>query len=348
MDSMDPMDPIFRVPLSFHNFVVLAVTLPVILWIAKVAYQLAMVVLIHHRLHLSRPICLAKMSIHAQEFQWLIRQHFNQILRMRRSVPAKQVPQLEVLVHLHPDAQLRAEFDWESLRLVSSEEEAALLHLLAGEVTLEFTFDSSAPCCISVYWGLSPAAWDKLDMDQQRNRAMRSTSSRMEPAGGVLELGYQPPFTTANAGFLFTEQECAQRSSLYSQPAGCMQRFSIPAQDRSGSHAVVISTGEPRDPAEVTFLRCKEGSVEVLQQTVAGTGLGHRIQGVFGFEDEDAGEADCMVCYERLRSVIILPCRHCSVCSACLRSLRDERCPMCRSSFSAYLLLPLLRTEPAS
>ncbi|CAJ1402720.1 unnamed protein product [Effrenium voratum] len=330
MDSMDPMDPIFRVPLSFHNFVVLAVTLPVILWIAKVAYQLAMVVLIHHRLHLSRPICLAKMSIHAQEFQWLIRQHFNQILRMRRSVPAKQVPQLEVLVHLHP----------ESLRLVSSEE----------EVTLEFTFDSSAPCCISVYWGLSPAAWDKLvrDMDQQRNRAMRSTSSRMEPAGGVLELGYQPPFTTANAGFLFTEQECAQRSSLYSQPAGCMQRFSIPAQDRSGSHAVVISTGEPRDPAEVTFLRCKEGSVEVLQQTVAGTGLGHRIQGVFGFEDEDAGEADCMVCYERLRSVIILPCRHCSVCSACLRSLRDERCPMCRSSFSAYLLLPLLRTEPAS
>ena len=29
---------------------------------------------------------------------------------------------------------------------------------------------------------------------------------------------------------------------------------------------------------------------QVLQQTVAGTGLGHRIQGVFGFEDEDAGE----------------------------------------------------------
>ena len=25
---------------------------------------------------------------------------------------------------------------------------------------------------------------------------------------------------------------------------------------------MVISTGEPRDPAEVTFLRCKEGSVE--------------------------------------------------------------------------------------
>lgn len=30
--------------------------------------------------------------------------------------------------------------------------------------------------------------------------------------------------------------------------------------------------------------------------------LGHRILGVFGFEDEEPGEADCMVCYERLRS----------------------------------------------
>lgn len=30
--------------------------------------------------------------------------------------------------------------------------------------------------------------------------------------------------------------------------------------------------------------------------------MGHRILGVFGFEDEEPGEADCMVCYERLRS----------------------------------------------
>ena len=31
--------------------------------------------------------------------------------------------------------------------------------------------------------------------------------------------------------------------------------------------------------------------------------VGHRILGVYGFEDEEPGEADCMVCYERFRSV---------------------------------------------
>jgi len=77
---------------------------------------------------------------------------------------------------------------------------------------------------------------------------------------------------------------------------------------------------------------------EVLQQVVFGDdGTAHRVLGVFGFEEEENGEeVDCMICYDRPRSILLLPCRHCSVCSSCLRSLRDERCPLCRSTIERY------------
>merc|ERR1712194_288145 len=83
---------------------------------------------------------------------------------------------------------------------------------------------------------------------------------------------------------------------------------------------------------------------EIAQQIVVGADGAHRLQGIFGFEgdvEEEADCWDCQICYDRPKSVLLLPCRHCSVCEHCLRSLRDERCPMCRATFSSYLVLPL-------
>ena len=69
---------------------------------------------------------------------------------------------------------------------------------------------------------------------------------------------------------------------------------------------------------------------EVLRQLVASKDMFHQILGIYGFEEGDR-ETECMVCYDRPRSVVVLPCRHCFVCPACLRSLREEKCPMCRA-----------------
>merc|ERR1712003_483964 len=102
--------------------------------------------------------------------------------------------------------------------------------------------------------------------------------------------------------------------------------------------------------SQVTFVRFRRGEAmlhaEVLHQVaLGGNGAANRVLGIFGFEgnanDTETGDSVCTVCYDRPRSVLLLPCRHCSVCSVCLRSLRDERCPLCRSSFSAHILLPL-------
>ncbi|CAK9042248.1 unnamed protein product [Durusdinium trenchii] len=181
-----------------------------------------------------------------------------------------------------------------------------------------------------------------------------------EPAqGGSLEMGYQPPFLDQDGRYLFGASECLERSQLYERPSGQNQSFEEKTREMSqamslakqakleepGRVPLAIVLAPRHSEKQVTFIRVslqqEELRTEVLQQILVGNNVA-RILGVFGFEDEEPSTADCMVCYERLRSVIILPCRHCSVCSTCLRSLRDERCPMCRSSFSAYLLLPLL------
>ncbi len=60
-----------------------------------------------------------------------------------------------------------------------------------------------------------------------------------------------------------------------------------------------------------------------------------RVQGIFM-----GGHEECMVCYERRRNTIIIPCRHCSVCTMCLRELREPRCVVCRQYYQTYLFIP--------
>ena len=64
----------------------------------------------------------------------------------------------------------------------------------------------------------------------------------------------------------------------------------------------------------------------------------HRI---YGFEDTDDPDKECMICYERRKNVLMLPCVHCSICQRCLRSLREDKCPLCRSPFDKYITLPM-------
>lgn len=102
----------------------------------------------------------------------------------------------------------------------------------------------------------------------------------------------------------------------------------------------------------VKFVRDSSTSpmkAEVVQQVIFGADSAQRIMGIYGFEGEHQESEDlwdCQICYDQPKSVLLLPCRHCSVCELCLRSLRDERCPLCRATFSAYMLLPLLRQQP--
>ena len=63
----------------------------------------------------------------------------------------------------------------------------------------------------------------------------------------------------------------------------------------------------------------------------------YEIQGVYGFEENDR---DCMICYDRFKTVVLFSCRHCSVCPQCLRAFRDEKCPLCRCEFWGHVTMP--------
>ncbi|KAJ1608156.1 ring finger domain-containing protein [Cryptosporidium canis] len=58
----------------------------------------------------------------------------------------------------------------------------------------------------------------------------------------------------------------------------------------------------------------------------------------FGMEDD---ELDCLICMSNPKDVILLPCRHCISCESCLRSLRQDKCPLCRTTFCGFVVLPI-------
>jgi len=208
-----------------------------------------------------------------------------------------------------------------------------------------------------MFWGVSRQACNDLVRNAERSDT------------AILDLE-----TNWNA---FADAQFAQRSNA-TVPAGLGQAVSIDADlgamKQSGYDlataalkdcaaesriAFVICAGLATRPhvsqanAQLTFVRLRREDAsaslqpEVVRQVVSSKGAVHQILGIYGFEDGDR-ETECMVCYDRPRSVVVLPCRHCFVCPPCLRSLREERCPMCRSTFSAYLLLPLLREHEQS
>eukprot|EP00931_Biecheleriopsis_adriatica_P012073 TRINITY_DN11316_c0_g1_i2.p1 TRINITY_DN11316_c0_g1~~TRINITY_DN11316_c0_g1_i2.p1 ORF type:complete len:551 (+),score=94.52 TRINITY_DN11316_c0_g1_i2:40-1692(+) len=415
---------------EFHNLFVLIVLTLLLLWTGKVSYQLYRALDLHTRLMRSQSLQLEGMSVYARDFQMLIRQHFNQILRIRRTVPAKLVMRQELLAHLHPD----------SIGCVWVGEEESCGGPLGFGV--EFTIDTQVPCCVRLYWGVSVQACN--DFVQQRHSqgseapgrrttgsgmckglrgrwGARSSCANPETTRSLLELEDLSTSTAMSSGAiasgassatgadekqLFLPGQFVAHSRDFFLPAGRGQRYVTPAGDlvdpgklqfdvgaswlREGQAqadqsavvplAIVImavqrspvsvhevqgrpvteiggqisfvrfqrrphrGTGDARPPGPSPASTAPFHSPEVVRQLCFGDSpaAAFEVQGVFGFEDP--GDEDCMICYARPKNVLLLPCRHCSVCHPCLRSLRDEKCPLCRSSYSSYLTLPISRT----
>ncbi|CAE7040749.1 LUL1 [Symbiodinium natans] len=345
------MDPVLAVPLSFHNFWVTVLCIPVVVWAVQIGCRILVAVFLHYRLNLSRPLVLEGMSIFVDDFQQLIRQHFNQILRIRRTVPSKEISQMQVKVHVQP--------------------ESLAVQFLTGDsdrVIVQFSADASQPCTVSLFWGVTGLACQDM---------IRRATERRGQEGQLVFADLERA-----ASAVFPSGQYAHRSSA-TIPAGLGQKVRLVEDlatiNRSGFDLLeyamrgnrpenivdtriplVICAGVPgrvlddtTANVQLTFVRFRsEGRSgplhpEVGRQLVASKDLFHQVLGIYGFEEGDR-ETECMVCYDRPRSVVVLPCRHCFVCPSCLRSLRDEKCPMCRSTFSAYLLLPLLQHTQAA
>lgn len=378
-------------PWGLHNLLVSAVVLLLIIWVLKVGYQLAIVSSLHQRLRLHRALQLEHMSIYVKDFHQIIRQHFNQILRMRRTVPPRDVPRYTLLVHLCPT----------SVRVVEN----------SGLMAISFKADSTAGYSARFFWGVPVEACDTLlqrfcsdDASGNRGNAqsgmmpwvlnsramfggrgdhrpvhpllrqvatvdqeMQTISSSSEPSGVELFVPSQFVASSRSAPMpAGLEQLCEPtpdsfidrsrlgfNNMLWPREGGPVDRDALvplvvvlcSTTGRKSGETVLEATfinfrqAEP-DDGNTTGLDLR---AEVLHQVVLNDTSAHHIQGIYGFEEGD-NETECMICYDQPRSVLFLPCRHFCVCSSCFRLLRDERCPLCRSVFSAHILLPL-KTE---
>eukprot|EP00438_Fugacium_kawagutii_P032487 Skav233887 [mRNA] locus=scaffold435:139642:140760:- [translate_table: standard] len=187
----------------------------------------------------------------------LIRQHFNQILRIRRTVPPKLVSRQEVFAHVHP----------ESIRCVwNGEEDSGGGPMGFG---VEFDIDASVPCCVQLYWGVNAQACNDL---MQKSHA-ESSSRRLGTGsftGSLRNLrgrwasgrAYANPETTrsllemedltttasscqatdtaswsattsaeASEDHIFPTSQFLVQSRDFFMPAGCAQRYVTPAGD---------------------------------------------------------------------------------------------------------------------
>lgn len=100
------LEPLDGIPWSLHNLWVALLILLIAAWLLQVLYRLVMaqVILCRMRRASERGIFLDRMSFYASNLQEIIRQHFNQLLRIRPAVPARDVAQLKVSVHLQPES----------------------------------------------------------------------------------------------------------------------------------------------------------------------------------------------------------------------------------------------------
>lgn len=82
--------------------------------------------------------------------------------------------------------------------------------------------------------------------------------------------------------------------------------------------------------------------LQVDQQVVVSSRAAYVSKEIYG-EEEEEGQEDCVICLSEPKDTTLLPCRHLCVCSSCFARL--EQCPVCRSTFTAYLRVPVKEAE---
>lgn len=109
-------------------------------------------------------------------------------------------------------------------------------------------------------------------------------------------------------------------------------------QDESvlSNHIIAVHFDLIQDHYNIPYLMYKP---LILKQVVSNS-FGHLVEpyDIFGMEDD---ELDCLICMSNPKDVVLLPCRHCISCESCLRSLRQDKCPLCRTTFYGFAVLPI-------
>jgi len=230
----------------------------------------------------------------------------------------------------------------QSLSLVADESHESRYHL-------EFQFDASTDCGISVYY----AAKDHMAPDGS------VTFTTLKPAGALPK-----EYRGKGLGQTYrTQASFALDVSTYQKPeltfTPAIDRFPIIVCLEAGGEAASTSaTSKFPVSSQTTFaninlagLAERKLKVAALKQKIQVEGASYELQEIYGIEGSgtapaDGGDAEasgasreCVICMTDPRDTTVLPCRHMCMCSECAKTLRmqSEKCPICRTPIESLL-----------
>ncbi|WCJ41035.1 RING/U-box superfamily protein [Euphorbia peplus] len=202
-----------------------------------------------------------------------------------------------------------------------------------GKFLVSFTFDATAPGCITV------AFFAKEGIDRNLEVAK---DNMLQAVTISFEQGLGQKFKQASGtGIDFS---MFQESELTEEVDGV-----YPLTVKADSHGEAQPSNN--DVSEATFtgnsqitlavFDKKENDtyiVRVMKQILWVNGTRYELQEIYGIgnsvveSDENDSGKECVICLSEPRDTTVLPCRHMCMCSSCAKVLRCQtnRCPICR------------------
>ncbi|KAF4668112.1 hypothetical protein FOL47_003176 [Perkinsus chesapeaki] len=313
-------------------------------------------------------LTVPRMSVYAKDFDAITRKHVAQILQASRELrkPPVPVPSVNVCSTLTSVSYIGG-------KLTVNTSAPCKVHIGTGisAVTLDALLNptshtgSTGPIgaaerrAANRHWwiGIMKEALKPTPLPTDDARHIRW--SRIPPDAGVMPTMAEP---LAPASRARSEDDC--RLELSARMTNVSERLPFPNSAPHLLHALeglcslTIDSGtsvdliippvaddvfplmlllsDPSRPGWVLAL-CANQTV-LGELVVTDDGALHCLT-LFGLRPED--DSTCMICYDNVRSVALLPCGHCCLCYRCARHLRDQKCPMCRTVFDAYVTIPV-------
>jgi len=231
-----------------------------------------------------------------------------------------------------------------SIKLVPDEAQAHFYHL-------EFAFDASTDCSISVFY----AATEHADTGNGRFTTLTEDGAHPKQtfAKGLGQTFRTRPEHPLDSR-LFTPELLAHDASKG------QDRFPIVICLEVAGPAVATSTVQ----SQTTFANLKvsaDGVYQIapLKQKIQVGSSCFELKEIFGKPPEQEADAaggddtgengrDCVICMTEPRDTTVLPCRHMCLCSDCAKvhRLQSNKCPICRTNIESFLQIKSSKNEP--
>ncbi|KAL4591994.1 hypothetical protein LXL04_004971 [Taraxacum kok-saghyz] len=203
-----------------------------------------------------------------------------------------------------------------------------------GKFLVSFTFDSTVPCSITLYFFAEEG--EDCNLKTTKEDSLPPLTVTFEQ--GLGQKFRQKPGTGIELATYKHTELSEHESTVY--PLAVKAEATL--TDRNHDSGVTNS-----QITDAVFENNKgEYKVKVVKQILWVNGTRYELQEIYGIGNSAIGEYDgndpckeCVICLSEPRDTTVLPCRHMCMCNGCAKVLRFQtnRCPICRQPVERLL-----------